>query len=200
MAVIQFSPLIVGMSGKVADAVFSRWKGIPYIRARVIPSNPRTADQTEQREALAHCLKIWQSIKSWAKTPWDLAASGYAMSGYNKFMDLGIPATRDDESYGISPANPKYIPITFTQWEETIPGTVVATWTDDDASADDKCFIAYRLLTEWALTKEDDVAASAETASIADVPAGAYDFHLVAYDTVSDEYAEDNNQLLTVTE
>ena len=87
MARLTFSALLAAASGKVGDVVFSRWKGIAYARRRVIPSNPQSGPQCKQRYVLKVSLLLWQSIKSWAKAPWTLSVSGYALSGYNKAMD-----------------------------------------------------------------------------------------------------------------
>ncbi|GAJ20648.1 unnamed protein product, partial [marine sediment metagenome] len=38
MARVLFTPMIAGLSGKVSDAVFARWKGRYYVRTRVIPA------------------------------------------------------------------------------------------------------------------------------------------------------------------
>jgi len=87
MARIQFSALLSAASGKIGDVVMSRWKGIAYARRRVIPSNPQSGDQCKQRHILKTALLLWQSVKAWAKAPWTLSATGYALSGYNRFMD-----------------------------------------------------------------------------------------------------------------
>jgi len=83
MARISFSPLIVSASGKVQDTVFSRWKGQPYIRSRVTPSNPQSTDQTKQRAIMSAAVGLWQVLAADIKAAWNTYASGYAISGYN---------------------------------------------------------------------------------------------------------------------
>lgn len=83
MARISFSPLIVSASGKVQDTVFSRWKGKPYIRSRVTPSNPQSADQTKQRGIMSSAVGLWQKYHPDLKAAWNAYASGYGISGYN---------------------------------------------------------------------------------------------------------------------
>jgi len=83
MARISFSPLIVSASGKVQDTVFSRWKGKPYIRSRVTPSNPKSADQTTQRNIMSSAVGLWHKLHSDLKAAWNDYASGYGISGYN---------------------------------------------------------------------------------------------------------------------
>lgn len=86
MARVQYSPLIVGASGKVKDTVFSRWKGRAYIRARVIPSNPQTVDQMAVRDSMSRTVSLWQTLDALIKTAWGVYASPYSLSGYNSFV------------------------------------------------------------------------------------------------------------------
>ena len=83
MARISFSPLIVSASGKVQDTVFSRWKGKPYIRSRVTPSNPKSTDQVKQRAIMTAAVGLWQKLHPNLKAAWAAYASGYGISGYN---------------------------------------------------------------------------------------------------------------------
>lgn len=83
MARISFSPLVVSASGKVQDTVFSKWKGKPYIRSRVTPSNPQSTAQTKQRDIMSAAVGLWQVLAAAIKTAWDEYASGYGISGYN---------------------------------------------------------------------------------------------------------------------
>jgi len=83
MARISFSPLIVSASGKVQDTVFSRWKGQPYIRSRVTPANPKSADQTTQRNIMSAAVGFWQKMHATLTAAWNTYASGYGISGYN---------------------------------------------------------------------------------------------------------------------
>ncbi len=83
MAQITFSPLIVAASGKVKDTVFSIWKGRPYIRARVTPSNPQSTAQTLQRDIMTAAVAMWQGMHAALVTAWNAYATAYRMSGYN---------------------------------------------------------------------------------------------------------------------
>lgn len=145
MARITFSPIIVEASGKVGDAVFSRWKGIPYIRSRVTPSNPQTAAQTAQREALANALTMWQSIKSWSKAVWDTYATGYALSGYNRYMDVNILKIKAPVAGVLTPANADFIKISAEAAAAGASGIITCTWTNDTGSdVTDKIYAFYR--------------------------------------------------------
>jgi hypothetical protein len=130
MARIGFSPLVVSASGKVKDTVFSRWKGRPYIRARVTPSNPQSEAQTLVRESMARCVELWQSLPDLHKTHWNHYASTYSISGYNAF----VKANRYDEQAGdplvtcpVNPDVPDFPEITCV--EGSGDGEIDITWT-----------------------------------------------------------------------
>ncbi len=96
MARIFLSPLIVDIRNKQSDTVFSKWKGINYIRSRVVPHNPKSAAQVAIREALAGLVAMWQDAYPSVKLNWDEWASGRDYSGFNKFIGKNVIDYRDD--------------------------------------------------------------------------------------------------------
>jgi len=95
MARIYLSPLIVDIRAKQADTVFSKWKGINYIRSRVIPSNPKTPSQISVREALARLVALWQRPMFYEKTNLDWWAKGKSISGFNEWIGANVQAERE---------------------------------------------------------------------------------------------------------
>ena len=85
MARISFSPLVVAASGSVADTVFAKWKGRPYIRSRVIPANPNTDKQAYQRQVMAAAVALYASLTDDLKTAWRTYGTAYSISGANAF-------------------------------------------------------------------------------------------------------------------
>lgn len=81
-------------SGTIAGAMtFSKWKGINYVRLRVIPANPQTASQVSQRNTLAAATSVWKwstSLDAVSKASWNTSASGTGMSGFNRFTSVFI--------------------------------------------------------------------------------------------------------------
>lgn len=77
-------------SGTIGDVItYSRWKGLAYVRTRVIPANPQTASQTSIRGTLSAGVSLWQTVACMpdaSKTSWDFYASGTGMSGFNRYM------------------------------------------------------------------------------------------------------------------
>lgn len=86
MAKISLSPLVVDIRNKVADMVFSKWRGINYVRSRVVPSNPNTAAQQAVRNSLARCVDMYQGMQATIKAAWIYVASGKSYSGYNQMV------------------------------------------------------------------------------------------------------------------
>lgn len=86
MARIFLSPLIVDIRAKQSDTVFSKWRGINYIRSRVIPANPKTAAQTAVRQALARLVSLWQNGHYSLRINRSGYATGLPKSGFNTFI------------------------------------------------------------------------------------------------------------------
>lgn len=84
----------VTASGTIADAItYSNWKGLPYVRSRVVPANPRTDSQTSVRLTLKAGVSIWQDVASVpvaSRSSWDYYASGTGMSGFNRYASFFI--------------------------------------------------------------------------------------------------------------
>lgn len=63
MAKVKGPLMSLSASGSVADTiVFSIWKGRPYVRELVTPSNPQTADQAAVRSILGGIAKAARAV------------------------------------------------------------------------------------------------------------------------------------------
>lgn len=89
-------------SGTVGKAMtFSKWKGLNYVRLRVIPANPQTASQVSQRNTLTAATSCWKhefSVDAISKASWNVSASGTGMSGFNRFTSVFIRTNTQKES------------------------------------------------------------------------------------------------------
>lgn len=104
-----YGPLFsLDASGTIADAMtFSKWKGLNYVRLRVIPGNPKTASQTSQRNTLAAAVSSWKDVASVpvaSKTSWDTYASGTGMSGFNRYTSKFIATNTQKAAPWTAPA------------------------------------------------------------------------------------------------
>jgi hypothetical protein len=90
-------------SGAIAKTqVYSRWRGIPYVRRYVIPSNPRTTAQSERRQVFALLQASWKFMAAGARAPWDASAQGRPFLGVNKYTG--------DNMRLLAPAQPAPVP------------------------------------------------------------------------------------------
>ncbi len=71
-----------GAVGK--ELVVSSWKGIPYVRAYVVPRNPRTKGQRRQRGRFSKAVVAWKKLTPAERENYNRAAEH--MSGYNLFI------------------------------------------------------------------------------------------------------------------
>ena len=96
MTRVQGPLFSVTASGTIGDAItYSNWKGLPYVRSRVIPANPQTTSQVSIRTLLTSAVSIWQDdaqVPATSRLSWDYYASGTGMSGFNRYMKKLIAA------------------------------------------------------------------------------------------------------------
>jgi len=214
MARVVFSALISAASGKIGDIVMSKWKGIPYVRRRVIPANPQSGDQCLQRFCLKTALTLWQSVKSWAKAPWTVSVSGYALSGYNSFMDIVMTKLKpmltaggvgEDPTWtspavtALSPYNANYAELIDVQAGTPGDTTMTITWTARaGADADNKVLPCNRLDDDTFWDSDTAVLESAATVTITGlVNDSQHEFGLVPYDEVTGAHGLSSHQLAT---
>jgi hypothetical protein len=75
MALVRLGGGIASASGSVGSITFSRNRGGPYIRNRVVPINPDTEFQQEVRNLVSQLTSAWSSILTQGqRESWDLYA------------------------------------------------------------------------------------------------------------------------------
>ena len=74
-------------SGTIGNiATFSSWKGRPYVRQRVVPSNPKSALQVSTRAILRFLSQAWIDVGSTPQGSWDDLAAAAQISPFNAFI------------------------------------------------------------------------------------------------------------------
>lgn len=93
MATITGPLISLGARGTLAKtATFSSWRGRPYVRQRVIPANPRTTGQVEQRTLFAYLQALWKVSPALIQEVWTLAAKGLPITDRNSFSQKNLKA------------------------------------------------------------------------------------------------------------
>jgi hypothetical protein len=78
-------------SGSIkGGTTFSKWKGRNYVRARVTPSNPRTAAQTGNRAMFAFLAAFWTGFTQAMKDSWSEVAAATNVTLYNAYMGTNL--------------------------------------------------------------------------------------------------------------
>ncbi len=132
MAKVTAPLLSFGASGSLAKSlVFATWRGIPYSRRHVVPSNPDTVDQQETRNTFAWLNNVWRYFPSEVTEVWDAYASGQPLTGRNGLIKLNLSDLRsqaDLTNFVFSPgakSGPVAASATFTPGNDLV--TVAAT-------------------------------------------------------------------------
>lgn len=89
-------------SGTIGDVItYSNWKGLHYVRSRVIPANPQTAPQTSIRNTLTAGVSTYRDdvqVPATSRSSWDFYASGTGMSGFNRYIKKFIETNTQEEA------------------------------------------------------------------------------------------------------
>ena len=104
MAKVTAPFLSLDASGTVAQTLTaSKWKGINYMRQRVIPKNPNSFKQLAIRAVITDASLAWKNgdtvgtvvINATYKAAFDAAAMGQAYSGFDLYMKNSVAINYD---------------------------------------------------------------------------------------------------------
>lgn len=119
------APLLsFGASGQIGNAqVYSSWKGIPYARRYVIPSNPKTTKQESNRALWRLINAAWLYAPAQIKQAFEAYAVGKQLTARNKFFSdnqklFGVYPKADSlVGFVVSPGNGGGLPPTGLEVE-----------------------------------------------------------------------------------
>lgn len=105
---IPTAPLLsFSASGQIAKSmVFSRWKGRPYVRRYVVPSNPQSTAQTATRTVFAWGNAVWKTAPTLFQAPWDLFATGQVLAGRNAMLSSVVSNLRSQTDLALMEFSP----------------------------------------------------------------------------------------------
>jgi len=171
---VRWSPLISQASGATGPIVASRWRGIDYIRERIVPANPKSADQMTQRDFLTKVVAWWHDIEEQLQDYCKLLVLGEPLSGFNAFTKRNLKDLADLVDPRIMPLNAVPNPITdLAGAPGTAGATVALTWTQGEANIEDKIYVLAGEIAEagdipanLALIEKEETATSTESKEV----------------------------------
>jgi hypothetical protein len=96
MATLTGPLLSFGASGQIAKTqVYSSWKGRPYARRLVVPSNPRSTEQTKTRTTFSFLNSVWKIAPADVQAPWTQFAKGQVLTNRNAWLQKNLASLRD---------------------------------------------------------------------------------------------------------
>ena len=113
MVKVQAPALSLEASGSLGGAlVFSKWKGRPYVRVLVKPSNPKSGGQVGMRAMFRWLSQQWATIGAVPQATWEDRADQGVYSPFNAFMsynqfrwrDFLAPSQDDPAATGDTPS------------------------------------------------------------------------------------------------
>jgi hypothetical protein len=150
---VRFSPIIAQASGSAGPVVASRWKGIPFIRSRVTPTNPKSDDQKAVRAILTRCVGLWHDLETQVQDCIEGLAGGQPASGFNIFtrqlakdmytwLTTIKQPTPTDQELRLLPLNATENPVgVVTLTAETASGELTIAWTLGDAAPSHNVYV-----------------------------------------------------------
>ncbi len=83
-------------SGTIANTLtFAKWKGIQYVRTRVIPANPKATGQRRVRGVFISLNELWKRMPSLGRAPFIANATGQPYTPRNKHIGENVVPLRD---------------------------------------------------------------------------------------------------------
>ena len=104
MALVTGPLLSLEASGQVAGSiVFSKWKGRPYVRQLVRPSNPKSAGQVSTRAMFRFLASAWASMTTAQQATWESLAAADTVSPFNAYMAWNMRRWTQGEAPEVEP-------------------------------------------------------------------------------------------------
>ncbi|MBA7615764.1 hypothetical protein ES703_23050 [subsurface metagenome] len=97
MARLTAPLLSLGASGSIAKAlVYASWKGIPYARVHVVPTNPKSVAQQEVRGIFSTLNAMWTRMPQLARDPWQNDVKGLPLTARNRHIQANVKILIDE--------------------------------------------------------------------------------------------------------
>lgn len=107
MAVLTGALMSLSASGTIADTLtYANWKGIQYVRTRVVPANPQSTAQTETRTTFRFLQDFYKFLPSVGREPWIAAVLGIPMTAQNLLLKRNITNLRTETDLALMNLSP----------------------------------------------------------------------------------------------
>lgn len=137
-------------SGTIGKAVvFSKWKGRPYARRWVIPSNPKSGLQVGLRQVLKFLSQDYTNLAAGDISDWEGEAEADNITALNAQIADGVERARRNLGWreNLTDADPGAVDDPINGAATAQPKTLVLTWDDPAANAPDYCWAIYASTT-----------------------------------------------------
>lgn len=95
MVKVKAPMMSLAASGSLGGAlVFSTWKGTPYVRTLVTPTNPKSAAQTAIRAMMKFLSQDWENLTAPNQATWDETALNDSISPFNAYIRYNLSRWR----------------------------------------------------------------------------------------------------------
>jgi hypothetical protein len=95
MVKVKAPMMSLSASGALGGAlVFSTWKGTPYVRTLVTPTNPKSAAQTAIRAMMKFLSQDWINLSAPEQATWDEVALNDSISPFNAYIRYNLSRWR----------------------------------------------------------------------------------------------------------
>lgn len=107
MARLTGALLSLGASGQIAKTlVAGKWKGRPYMRQYVVPSNPNSVAQQETRNTFKFLNALYRYIPAGALGAWTLKAKNNQVAPRNSFLADNVGVLREQANLDLLTLSP----------------------------------------------------------------------------------------------
>jgi len=107
MAKVTGALMSLTASGTIAQTLtYAAWKGVNYVRTRVIPANPRSTAQQSTRNVFKFVNDLYKFLPGIAREPWIAAVRSQAMTEANLFASKNVGVLRDETDLAMITLSP----------------------------------------------------------------------------------------------
>jgi len=96
MPKITLNPLVTDIRNRMGTVVFSKWKGVNYVKEFTPVPDANTDAQKLVRGAFSSLVRSWKNLDSAIKESWNNYTKGKNMTGYNAFISRNFQSMKDD--------------------------------------------------------------------------------------------------------